>query len=131
MAAEEVAKESSNENGGAGGGLNHILVTSLGVLSRPLSPMYNNIAAALITIIYVKTIMELATYVRVKYRVPELSRKFVHIAACSFVVFWPLFDSSHWGWRLNVTVPVVMSLRLIYKVSFISFLLMNQWAKQS
>lgn len=59
--------------------------------------------------------MEIGAYIRVKYGVPELSRKFVHLSACSYVVFWPLFDSSHWGWRLNVTVPVVMSLRLLYK----------------
>ena len=62
--------------------------------------------------------MEIGTYIRVKYGVPELSRKFVHFCACSIVIFWPLFDPAHWGWRLNVTVPVVMSLRLLYKVSW-------------
>lgn len=30
-------------------------------------------------------------------------------------MFWPLFDASNWGWRLNVTVPVVMTFRLFYK----------------
>lgn len=59
--------------------------------------------------------MEIGLIIRVKYGVPELSRKFVHLSACSWLFFWPLFDSSHWGWRLNVTVPVVMSLRLLYK----------------
>lgn len=62
-----------------------------------------------------KTVLEIGTFIRVKFDVPELSRKFVHFAACSIVLFWPLFDVSHWGWRLNVTVPVVMSLRLLYK----------------
>lgn len=59
--------------------------------------------------------MEIGAYIRVKYGVPELSRKFVHLCACSCVVFWPLFDPGHWGWRLNAIVPVVMSLRLLYK----------------
>mmetsp|Transcript_28407 Transcript_28407/g.52423 ORF Transcript_28407/g.52423 Transcript_28407/m.52423 type:complete len:259 (+) Transcript_28407:107-883(+) len=85
------------------------------LIQNPLSPMYNNIASALLTIIYVKLVMEIGAFIRVRYGVPELSRKFVHLCACSWVVFWPLFDSSHWGWRLNVTVPVVMSLRLLYK----------------
>ena len=80
-----------------------------------LSPMYNNVFSAILTILYVKSVMELAHFIRVKYKVIELSRKFVHLAACSFVIFWPLFDSNHWGWRLNVTVPFVMSLRLLYK----------------
>ena len=117
---------SSSSGGGGGGGLNSLLVTKLGLLSHPLSPMYTNIVAALLTIIYVKAILEIAAYVRSKTQNStttdtassvEWSRKLVHFAACSYVVFWPLFDSSHWGWRLNVTVPVVMSLRLLYKVS--------------
>jgi hypothetical protein len=98
------------------GGLNAILVTKLGLLQSPLSPVWNNVLSTLITIVYVKVALEIGSFVRVKYGVPELSRKFVHLCACSFVLFWPLFDVGHWGWRLNVTVPVVMSLRLIYKV---------------
>jgi len=59
--------------------------------------------------------MELAHFIRVKYKIIELSRKFVHLAACSFAIFWPLFDSNHWGWRLNIIVSGVMTLRLLYK----------------
>ena len=99
------------------GGLTNILLNSpFFNIIRPISPMYNNILSAIITILYVKIVMEIGQYIRVKYGEPELSRKFVHLAATSFVVFWPLFDSTHWGWRLNVTVPVIMSLRLLYKV---------------
>ena len=97
------------------GGLTTILINN-SPFFYPISPMYNNILSAIITILYVKIVMEIGQYIRVKYGEPELSRKFVHLAAASFVVFWPLFDSSHWGWRLNVTVPVIMSLRLLYKV---------------
>lgn len=103
--------------GGGGGGLNAILFTKLGILQRPLSPVMNNVYATLLTILYVKVVLEFGSYLRARYDVPEMSRKFVHLAACSFVIFWPLFDIGHWGWRLNVTVPVVMSLRLLYKVS--------------
>jgi len=102
-----------------GGGLNAILVTKLKLLQSPLSPVYNNVLSTLITIVYVKVALEIGTCVRTKYGVPELSRKFAHLCACSYVIFWPLFDVGHWGWRLNVTVPVVMSLRLLYKVGWV------------
>ena len=101
------------------GGLTTFLLSSplsTRMPQRLLTPLYNNIFSALLTIIYVRTVMEIGAYIRVKYGVPELSRKFVHLCACSFVIFWPLFDIGHWGWRLNVTVPVVMSFRLVYKV---------------
>ena len=55
---------------------------SVGGLSSLLSPfnitlssMYNNIFSAILTILYVKSVMELAHFIRVKYKVIELSRK--------------------------------------------------------
>lgn len=86
-----------------------------------LTPKTNNIAAALVTILYVKIVMEVGMLIRIKFDLPEISRKFIHICACSYVVFWPLFDVEHWGWRLNATVPVVMSFRLFYKVRLIIY----------
>jgi len=97
------------------GGLNTLLLTHFPTL-QPLTPTQNNIYAALITILYVKIVMEIGALIRIKYDLAELSRKFIHLCACSLIVFWPLFDVDHWGWRLNVTVPVVMSVRLLYKV---------------
>lgn len=128
--AEEAGGTSyqTNNNGGiiSGGGLSTFLANNsrlfssiipsrYNIMNQPLSPIYNNVLSALATIIYVKLVMEIGTYIRIKYGVPEFSRKFVHFCACSFVMFWPLFDAGHWGWRLNITVPVVMSLRLLYK----------------
>ena len=120
MAPEEAGKiaaaASSHGNGGATTLASFLLRHR--VTQNPLSPVHNNVASALLTIIYVKLVMEIGAFIRVRYGAPELSRKFVHLSACSIVLFWPLFDSSHWGWRLNVTVPAVMSLRLLYKVRF-------------
>ena len=84
------------------------------IISKPLSPLINNIAAALLTVAYVRGVMEVGAQIRTKYRQPELSRKFIHLSACSFVIWWPLFDTNHWGWRLNVTVPAVMIMRLVW-----------------
>lgn len=36
---------------------------------------------------------------------PEFSRKVIHIIAGSWVLFWPLFDDSHWTKYLNILVP--------------------------
>lgn len=80
---------------GSKGRLNKFLLKSplfSNIITRPLSPIVNNILSALLTILYVKLIMEIGHLIRVKYDVPEFSRKFVHLAACSFVIFWPLFD---------------------------------------
>mmetsp|Transcript_21333 Transcript_21333/g.31366 ORF Transcript_21333/g.31366 Transcript_21333/m.31366 type:complete len:220 (+) Transcript_21333:279-938(+) len=43
------------------------------------------------------------------------SRKFVHMGAACWILFWPLFDVVHWSWRLNILVPAVMSIKLFYK----------------
>jgi len=85
------------------------------IIAKPLSPLHNNVVSALLTVVYVKCVMELGALIRIKYGNPELSRKFIHLCACSAVIWWPLFDTSHWGWRLNVTVPLCMAIRLIYK----------------
>lgn len=80
-----------------------------------LSPLWNNIGVALLTVIYVKVVMDIAGFLRKRYGKALLSRKLVHIAAASWIVFWPLFETSHWSWRLNVLLPAVMSLKLFYK----------------
>ena len=90
-------------------------LVSHSIITKPLSPLHNNVASALLTVVYVKCVMELGALIRIKYGRPELSRKFIHLCACSAVVWWPLFDTSHWGWRLNCTVPTCMAIRLIYK----------------
>jgi hypothetical protein len=46
-----------------------------------------------------------------------ISRCGLHILLSSCVLFWPLFDTSDWSWRLNALVPAVMMARFIYKVA--------------
>ena len=101
-------------NTSSSGQLSAFLV-SHSIITKSLSPLHNNVASALLTVVYVKCVMELGALIRIKYGHPELSRKFIHLCACSAVVWWPLFDTSHWGWRLNVTVPACMAIRLVYK----------------
>mmetsp|Transcript_31397 Transcript_31397/g.41828 ORF Transcript_31397/g.41828 Transcript_31397/m.41828 type:complete len:254 (+) Transcript_31397:209-970(+) len=80
-----------------------------------ISPLTNNILASLLTVLYVKLVLETGAFILYKLQKPELSRKFIHVCAASWIVFWPLFDTTHWSWRLNVLVPVAMFFKLLYK----------------
>lgn len=80
-----------------------------------ISPLWNNIISALLTVIYAKLILELSAFIHERLGCAYESRKVVHIGAGCWIVFWPLFDVMHWSWRLNILVPAVMSLKLFYK----------------
>ena len=82
-----------------------------------LSPLWNNIACALLTVLYIKIVLDIASMIREKLGLnADISRKFIHICAGCWILFWPLFDVTHWSWRLNILVPSVMSVKLFYKV---------------
>jgi len=100
------------------------------------------------TVIYVKTVVFTSNFL-VERRIvsSKISRKIVHIAAGSWIIMWPLFvvvgvgadahgvpkdgddgdastedgdDGDDWSWRLNITVPVIYSITLLYKGLFLS-----------
>ncbi len=45
----------------------------------------------------------------------DLSRKVVHIAAGSWLIFWPLFDASHWTKYLNIAPAALWTILLLIK----------------
>jgi phytol kinase len=45
----------------------------------------------------------------------DLSRKVIHIAAGSFVIFWPLFDATHWSRYFCVAMPFIWVLLFLSK----------------
>ena len=105
------------------GGLYYLLKEKYAIEnSITQSPLGNNILASLLTVIYIKIVMDVASLLRSKlplgFSNADVSRKFIHICAGCWILFWPLFDVTHWSWRLNVLVPSVMSLKLFYKVRF-------------
>lgn len=76
--------------------------------------------AATATIVYVKAVIGFCGFcVRRGYLAPRISRKMIHIAAGSWVIFWPLFDQDHWTWKLNVVVPFMYSIQLLVKGIFL------------
>lgn len=82
-----------------------------------MSPLGNNVCSALLTVIYMKFVMEISNMIRIRLNNPLEARAYAHMSDASWLIFWPLFDANHWSWRLNVLVPVVMAVRLFYKVS--------------
>lgn len=82
-----------------------------------LKPLHNNILCALLTLVYVKIYMEISSVLRIRLGKVMEARRFIHVCDSSLLIFWPLFDANHWSWRLNVLVPVVMAVRIFYKVS--------------
>ena len=50
---------------------------------------------------------------------PSDSRKVVHVAAGSWLLFWNLFDESHWTWMLNIFVPAAFTFTLTLKGAII------------
>lgn len=81
---------------------------------------YCNVVAALITLIYVKVVIAICDF-GVSHRIlaPDVSRKLVHLAAASLMIWWPLFDLDHPSWKLNISVPAVFFVQLFVKGAII------------
>mmetsp|Transcript_700 Transcript_700/g.1229 ORF Transcript_700/g.1229 Transcript_700/m.1229 type:complete len:253 (+) Transcript_700:66-824(+) len=80
-----------------------------------MAPLWNNILCSLLTVLYAKGLLSVASHIRQRMRCGYETRKIVHVGAACWIFFWPMFDTSHWSWRLNIMVPTVMSIKLIYK----------------
>lgn len=71
--------------------------------------------------VYIKGVIALCDWLVEKKLLGLLiSRKIVHISAACNILWWPLFDMSHWTWRLNSLVPTVYAVQLIYNGLFAS-----------
>mmetsp|Transcript_22140 Transcript_22140/g.29133 ORF Transcript_22140/g.29133 Transcript_22140/m.29133 type:complete len:258 (+) Transcript_22140:101-874(+) len=80
-----------------------------------LSPLWNNVCSSLLTVVYMKICLEISFHFRIRWHTSQKARRFAHISDAFIIMFWPLFDTHHWSWRLNVLVPVVMAVRIFYK----------------
>jgi hypothetical protein len=87
---------------------------------QSLDPVHQNVLAAIATLFYVKAVVgscEIA--VSRGILAPKISRKCIHIAAANLIIFWPLFNTDHWTWKLNVLVPAVYTVTLFVKGAII------------
>ena len=87
-----------------------------------LLPVYGwNILATLAVLVYVKTVIAICdVLVQQKRLKPSDSRNVVHVAAGSWLVFWTLFDDSHWTWQLNIFVPAAFTCTMLLKGAFLN-----------
>jgi len=83
---------------------------------QSLDPLQQNILAAISTVFYVKAVVGFCDLaVSRQILAPKISRKCIHIAAASLILFWPLFNTDHWTWKLNVLVPAIYTVQLFVK----------------
>ncbi len=84
-----------------------------------LSPLYNNLLAALFTIIYVFSLVALMEVFVTRFGLArDLSRKITHIGAGMIIAFLPLFDDTHWSKYFNVSIFVIWIALLVQKGLF-------------
>ncbi|HNT65238.1 MAG TPA: phosphatidate cytidylyltransferase [bacterium] len=66
-----------------------------------------NTAVAIVEIIYIFVVIGVMDKLVARGFPSDLSRKIIHIAAGSYIIFWPLFDTSHWTRYLCVLMPLI------------------------
>jgi dolichol kinase len=86
------------------------------MMMNDLDPRHQNVLAAIATIAYVKIVIAGCDFVVSYNLIPsKVSRKIIHIAAGSWLIFWPLFTTDDSTWRLNILVPAIYSVQLFVK----------------
>ena len=80
-----------------------------------MSPEIHNIGITVLGFIYVFSVVAILDYFVIKGFSQDLARKVVHIAAGSWLIFWPLYDSGHWTKYLNITPALLWTILLVVK----------------
>ncbi|MCX7876270.1 MAG: hypothetical protein N2321_08910 [Melioribacteraceae bacterium] len=83
-----------------------------------MNPLLQNILVTIFAFIYVFGIVALMDFFVKKGFPQDLSRKVVHIAAGSWLIFWLLYDSSHWTKYLNISPALLWTFLLLQKGFF-------------
>lgn len=81
-----------------------------------MSPLFYNIIITIVGIAYVFTVVGVMDFLVKKKNFPQdISRKIVHIAAGSWLIFWLFFDDSHWSKYFNIAPAFIWTVLLIIK----------------
>jgi dolichol kinase len=80
-----------------------------------MDPLIHNSLITIVALIYVFSVVGIMDYAVKKGFPQDISRKVVHIAAGSWLVFWPLYNANHWSKYLNITPALVWTILLIIK----------------
>lgn len=81
-----------------------------------MSPfLYNTIISA-VSVVYVFAVVALMDILVKKKVIPQdISRKIVHIAAGSWLIFWLFFDDTHWSKYFNIAPALIWAVLLLIK----------------
>ncbi len=74
-----------------------------------------NLIAAFIVFVYIMLVIKFMDIMVSKGLSQDISRKVIHIAAGSWIVFWPLFYPNHWSYVFNIIVAVLWTLMFLQK----------------
>jgi phytol kinase len=80
-----------------------------------VNPVINNILITFLSLVYVFGVVGLMDFAVKKGLSQEISRKIVHIAAGSWLLFWPLFTLTDWTKYLNIAPALIWSIMLLIK----------------
>lgn len=80
-----------------------------------MTPLYQNILITFLSFIYVFGVVGILDYFVRKGLPQDLSRKLVHMAAGSWLIFWPLFSTEHWTKYLNIAPALLWTVLLFVK----------------
>ncbi len=83
-----------------------------------MTPLVYNSIVAIVSVIYVFAVVAIMDKF-VKSGFPqEVSRKIVHIAAGSWIMFWLFYDNSHWSKYFNIAPAFIWCILLLQKGFF-------------
>jgi hypothetical protein len=110
--------------------MRELLSPVLGYIPVSLTPFQNNLAATTCMVLYGKVALEMIAWLRQRFFLPaHITKQLVYLTISFSVIFWSLFDTSDWSWRLNAVFPTAMLVRFLYKVSkYIVLLLLSSVA---
>ncbi len=85
-----------------------------------MHPLYYNSIIAVLSLIYVFAVVGIMDAFVRKGFPQDISRKIVHIAAASWLLFWVFYDTDHWSCYFNILPAFVWFVLLLYKGFFAS-----------
>lgn len=80
-----------------------------------MSPALQNILVTILGFIYVFSVVWIMDLAVKKGLAKDVSRKIVHISAGSWLIFWVLYDPSHWTKYLNIAPAAIWTILLLIK----------------
>lgn len=80
-----------------------------------MNPVLQNILVTVLGVVYVFSVVAVMDVLVKKGFPQDISRKIVHIAAGSWLIFWFLYDPSHWTKYLNIVPAFIWTVLLLIK----------------